>query len=79
MQNPGINNKFMELYERAKREPTPAQRFITEVAVLTRRSEVTVRAWISGTQVPDALVCKTIGEHFGINPERLFPKQPDNR
>ena len=33
---------FRELYDEEKRKPTAAQAFITEVAGLTKRSEVTV-------------------------------------
>lgn len=63
---------FTELYLERKNEPTPAQRFINEVAELTKRSEQTVRMWLSGVQIPDPNVMKVIGMHFGVDPESLF-------
>lgn len=63
---------FIELYTERKNEPTPAQKFITEVAELTHRSEMTVRMWISGVQVPDPNVSKVIGMHFNVDPDTLF-------
>lgn len=63
---------FTELYLERKNEPTPAQRFINEVAELTKRSEQTVRMWLSGVQIPDPNVMKVIGMHFNVDPESLF-------
>ena len=63
---------FTEIYLERKKEPTPAQKFVSEVAVLTSRSEQTVRMWLAGVQVPDPNVCKVIGSHFGVNPDALF-------
>ena len=63
---------FTELYLERKNEPTPAQRFINEVAELTKRSEQTVRMWLSGVQIPDPNVMKVIGMHFNVDPDTLF-------
>ena len=49
-----MNKKtFKALYEEQKKKPTAAQLFVSEVATLTKRSEATVRMWLSGQQVPD--------------------------
>lgn len=64
---------FASLYGEAKEQPTPAQQFIQEVAELTKRSENTVRMWIWGRQIPDALTCRVIGLRYGVDPDTLFP------
>lgn len=63
---------FKQLYTERKNEPTPAQQFISEVAKLTNRSELTVRMWLFGGQVPDPNVSKVIGMHFNVEPDSLF-------
>lgn len=63
---------FTQLYLEAKNEPTPAQKFINEVAGLTKRSEQTVRMWLSGVQIPDPNVTANIAKHFNVDPESLF-------
>ena len=65
---------FKELYEEAKKMPTPAQAFISEIAELTHRSELTVRMWLSGQQVPDELVQATIANKYNVSIDSLFPK-----
>ena len=65
---------FKDLYLREKAKPTPAQVFISEIAELTRRSVATVRAWISGCQVPDDLAKLQIAKRYGIDINDLFPK-----
>ena len=72
MTNQLAKKSFTELYLERKNEPTPAQRFINEVAELTKRSEQTVRMWLSGVQIPDPNVMKVIGMHFNVDPESLF-------
>lgn len=70
-----MNRKtFRQIYMERKSEPTPAQRFITEVAELTNRSEITVRMWLAGTQIPDPNVSRVIGMHFNVEPDSLFAK-----
>lgn len=66
---------FHDLYNEQKSKPTPAQEFISEVAKITRRTETTVRMWLSGQQTPDALAQSIIAEHFGVNVDYLFPKR----
>lgn len=70
------NNKtFIELYNESKSKPTPAQEFISEVARITHRSEMTVRMWLSGKQIPDALVLSVIADHFNVDMAGLFPEK----
>lgn len=66
---------FFDLYNEQKSKPTPAQEFVSEVAKITRRTETTVRMWLSGQQTPDALAQSIIAEHFGVNVDYLFPKR----
>jgi hypothetical protein len=67
------NKTFIELYNESKSKPTPAQEFVSEVARITHRSEMTVRMWLSGKQIPDALVQSVIADHFGVDMAGLFP------
>ena len=66
---------FFDLYNEQKSKPTPAQEFVSEVARITRRTETTVRMWLSGQQTPDALAQSIIADHFGVNADSLFPKR----
>lgn len=65
---------FFDLYNEAKSEPTPAQKFVKEVANLTDRSEGTVRMWLAGVQIPDPNVSRVIGMHFGVDADALFER-----
>lgn len=67
-----VQKKFIDLYNERKNLPTPGQLFVREVALLTDRSEHTVRMWLSGNQTPDPNVARTIGNHFGVDAETLF-------
>lgn len=62
-----------ELYEEARKSPTPGVAFVREVMAVTRKTETTVRRWISGEVIPDALTRSVLAEHFHCNPEDLFP------
>lgn len=64
---------FKMLYDERKSKPTPAQEFISEVASITHRTTNTVRMWLSGQQVPDALAQSIIADHFGVDAVGLFP------
>jgi hypothetical protein len=66
---------FFEIYNEKKNQPTPAQRWVTEVAMLTDRSEQTVRMWLSGVQIPDCNVVKVLAQHFKCKASDLFPQQ----
>ena len=65
---------FKALYEEQKKKPTAAQVFVSEVATLTKRSEATVRMWLSGQQVPDELAQTMIAEKYNVSIDSLFPK-----
>lgn len=62
-----------DLYNRARKSPTPGVAFIAEVAEVTKKSEITVRRWISGEVVPDALTQSVLAKHFKCHPEDIFP------
>lgn len=64
---------FKQLYEEEKQKPTAAQVFVSEVASLTKRSEITVRMWLSGQQVPDELAQSIIAERYDVDAKNLFP------
>ena len=70
---------FTELYNESKSKPTPAQEFVSEVAKITHRSEFTVKMWLCGNQVPDALVKSVIAEHFGVEAAGLFPERQERQ
>lgn len=62
-----------ELYDKARKNPTPGLVFIAEVAEVTKKSEITVRRWISGEVIPDALTRSVLASHFKCKPQELFP------
>lgn len=64
---------FKEIYMEKRKLPTPAAEFVKEIAEKTKRSEFTVRAWLSGTQEPDKLAKSVLAETLGVSPEDLFP------
>lgn len=64
---------FKDIYKERKLQPTPAQCFIKEVADLTHRSEVTIKMWLLGKQIPDQLTQQVIAEHFNTSINTLFP------
>lgn len=66
---------FRELYNEELGKPTAAQKFIKEVSELTHRSEITVRFWISGRQVPDELAQTIIAKKYNVDVKHLFPKE----
>lgn len=71
------NTTFADLYEAAKKMPSPGAIFIKEVAELTHRSENTVRMWIWGRQQPDELTKDVIAKHFKVSADTLFPAMQD--
>lgn len=64
---------FREIYIAEGNKPTPRQVFLSEVAELTKKSEATVRQWLSGNQSPDALTQEVLAKHFNTTPQELFP------
>lgn len=63
-----------ELYDKARKCPTPGLAFIQEVMAVTKKTEITVRRWLSGEVVPDELTRETLANHFGIPADELFPQ-----
>ena len=68
---------FRELYDEELRKPTAAQQFIRDVSELTHRSEVTVRFWLSGQQVPDELAQTIIAKKYNVDVKHLFPAKEE--
>lgn len=66
---------FKEFYQQAKNQPSAASNFIAEICELTNRSEIAVRKWLSGENVPDMEVKELLAKHFNVTPEELFPKR----
>lgn len=68
---------FKDLYEDIwipKREASKAAaEFIRRCAEITMKSEGTVKAWLCGAYVPDALAQDVLSKEFGIPAEVLFP------
>lgn len=68
-----------ELYNKAKEQPkpdTPANAFVREVAMVTKKSEVAVRRWLCAGETsaePDALTKEVLARHFNTSVEDLFP------
>lgn len=65
---------FRELYEAEKRKETPAQVFLLAMSTLTHKSIPTIKAWLSGRQVPDELTKNRLAEKFKCKAEDLFPE-----
>ena len=68
--------KFSEIYEQLPKRPTaPTERtkFIRRVADATKRSDRTVRMWLSGRQRPDALTQSVIAKVLKVPASELFP------
>lgn len=75
---PKKNMTLREIYCVLREEPSPAQKFVTEIAALCCREEKTVRQWLSGVQTPPRLVQEKIAEHFDLPVEELFPEDNDS-
>ena len=65
---------FKQIYEEERNKPTAAQQFISEVAEITHKSQMTVKMWLVGRQTPDELTQSVLANHFGVKAEKLFPK-----
>lgn len=64
---------FKEHYEKQKAVPTAAGVWIRRIAILTHKSENTVRMWLSGRQTPDALTQAVLEKHLKTDCKNLFP------
>lgn len=65
---------FIDIFREEKAKPKPEQAFISEVAKLTCKSQITVKRWCEGKVTPDALTQKILAEHFKVDADILFPK-----
>lgn len=69
---------FSEIYEQIpKREAAPTERtkFIRRIADATKKSEQTVKNWLSGRQRPDALTQSVIAKVLKVPADELFPTE----
>lgn len=64
-----------EMYDKARRRPTPGLAFIQEVMAVTKKTEITVRRWLSGEVVPDTLTKEVLARHFNCTADELFPSK----
>ena len=67
-----------QLYDIEREKKTPAESFIDEVALISKKTPKTVRRWLHPTQGanPDELTQKVLADHFNTTPEELFPRVP---
>lgn len=67
-------NKIRELYDSLPERAVTAPKsdFVKKLAELTKSHPTTVRAWIYGTQKPDALKTSLIAKHLGVPEDELF-------
>lgn len=64
-----------EMYDKARKCPTPGLAFIQEVMAVTKKTEITVRRWLSGEVVPDTLTKEVLARHFNCTADELFPSK----
>lgn len=55
----------------------PKTEFVERIAAVTMKSTKTVRCWLAGVQVPDALAQSMIEKELGIPCSELFPKSEE--
>lgn len=71
------NMTFSEIYEEKLRRSGELNEFVKTVAKATAKTEMTVRQWAYGRQIPDALTQKAIADTLGVEVEGLFPVKPE--
>ena len=69
------SKSLQELYRDERNKPTAAQSFVTRIARVTRKSEITVRFWRAGYTEPDVLTKKGIAQYLKKPISTLFPKK----
>ena len=67
-------NSLVGLYDKAKKEPTPAVVFIEDLSKATNRSVNTVRTWVTGKRISDPNIQKVISLHLNKDVDVLFPQ-----
>ncbi|MCF0219826.1 MAG: hypothetical protein HUK14_08595 [Muribaculaceae bacterium] len=70
---------FKDIYNSLPSSLTPKARFISEVAALTKKKEITVRMWLCNHNRPDNLTIKVIADHFNVDPSALFPNSKSGK
>ena len=59
-----VKKKFIDFYNEAKNKPSPAQSFVTEIASVTKKSEISVRRWLHGQCEPDELTKSVLSKYL---------------
>lgn len=67
----GLMKTFKECYDEVS-TMSPKKMWIQRIAKVTRRSETTVRMWISGRQIPEPLIQEIIAKELNVPVEGLF-------
>lgn len=62
---------FIEIYNKHR---DAGAAFVTAIAQVTCKSEITVRQWLYGTQKPDKLTKSVIADYLGSDIDTLFPE-----
>lgn len=63
-----LKNAYDELNDTQKRA------FVTRLAVVSHKSEFTVKMWLSGRQQPDELTRIAIAKELKVEADGLFPE-----
>lgn len=66
-------NTFVELYQREKAKPTPAQQFYLTVHELTGISYDGMMRWVRGEVRPNKAAMNILSQAFGVPADELFP------
>jgi len=53
---------------------TQKRAFVTRLAVVSRKSEFTVKMWLCGRQRPDELTRIAVAKELGVSADGLFPE-----
>ncbi len=68
---------FRDYYQQlpSNKEISPRQKFIKRISEITKKSEKTIRCWISGSQKPDTLTQSIIEKELNIPCDELFSEE----
>jgi hypothetical protein len=66
---------FREIYDNIEpvKVQSPKAAWISRIAEITKRSEHSVKMWLTGRQIPDALAQSIIAEELETPADELFP------
>ena len=62
-----------EMYDDLRKQPSPSQKLLRDLAELTCRSIQTVKLWITGQQTPPESVRRKIADYLEKDADELFP------